>query len=114
MKSWKGFSLYHILKDRWDNKFIKQTAVDFFSGICRVDGLSASLFLPINVIGLILVLYFNLTLIQWVLIDAALFTMATVTVSAIDTYMMRKMRIRVEAIKSIELIVGIVERKRWP
>jgi len=93
---------------------MKQTATYFFSGICTVDGLSTSLFLIINGITMGLSLCFDLSFVQYTLLGVSLYAFITVLVSAIDTYMTRKIRIKREAIKSIELMLNMVERKRWP
>lgn len=112
MKSWKKFSLYHILKSRRENEFMRQTTEDFISGICKIDGLSASIAIPVNIVCALLSSYFDLTFMQFLILDTALFASITIVVSAIDTYMTRKIRIRTKAIKSIKYILGI-KRSKW-
>ena len=110
--NWRKYSLYHVLSKRRNSMFMKQTAVDFLSGITRTDSLPASVAISILIFNGFLFLSYNMTLLQYMLIGITLYGLASAVMSAVDTYYMRKMRIRRSAIKSIKVMLG-GKRDRW-
>ena len=112
--NWKEYSIFHVLRKRWNCQFTSKTAMDFYSGICRTDNLSKSSLLVASCMSIVISLIFGLSFWQFIALDVALDVVLAAIFSAVDTYYMRKIQIRRETMKSIELMIGMVDRKRWP
>ncbi len=112
MKGWRRFSLYHVLKDRRDSWFIKKTFLDFVSGLAGYRELDLPIAGIIYGLSIIPMIYFNWTLGTWILVDVVVYALVAIIISGLDTYGRYNVQVRREAIKSIELIIGMTDRRR--
>lgn len=107
MKKLRKYSLYHVLKDRWDCKFRKQAMVDFLSHICREDNLNSAYF-PIQfVISMAVAVYFNYTFGGFIGVFFLIHCSCSIFTAAVDTYNTYKYRIRQATIRSIYQMMEI-------
>jgi hypothetical protein len=112
MKGWKRFSLFHLIQDRRERKFHKDTIVDFFSFLSKNEDYHQALNLTCFVAGVVTMSYFGWAWWTLFIVHVGLYASLTVPLAALDTYNQYKYRLRQRTIKSIERILGISNGRR--
>lgn len=108
MKGWKRFSLYHVIQNRLDNKFIKHTWVDFFSHVTNYSEFGTAIWLATTIISFALHWYMGWTILTWLIVDWLMYGFCTFIVAIVDTYATYKYRIRQQGQKSIKRILNVL------
>ena len=110
--NWQDYSLFHILKKRWNTSlgvknpvYFYRGKINFLSHISDVDKMSDAIMAHTLIISIIASLLTGLNFWQFLLLQLTFITLVVGMLAAIDTYYTRKNKIRQEAKKSITAII---------
>jgi len=105
MKSWKEYSLYHVIKTRRANKYLGKGKINFLSGICKQERLAEAIATISVIILLASFTIFSLGISA--VIGLSSYILMSLILAITDTTNMYNYRVRQNTIKSVNRILGL-------